>query len=289
MNKFFLIVLCGLFSSVTIATEELDISSSIKVVQQAVKGNPDAQNRIGIIEYNVSHNYSEAFKWFNKASEQGHPWAEYNLGFMYLNGKGVERNIQKSFDYLYKSATKNIPDAQYLLGTLYEDSLIDGEKDLCVSWYKKSAKTLPLAQYKLGVLYENGNFVEKNLEMAKYFYELATNANFSDADKRLENVNIQLSKLKSKCKDNCVKEKQYNENPYKNSPFGGSIGSIASRTYGKYEDESNKIRANKAYLECLKSCNIQTELRQSPPEYKHDYSDAISNAVRSLPGLIPSD
>ena len=36
----------------------------------------------------VPENDAEAFKWFLKAAEQGHTMAQYNLGWIYTNGKG---------------------------------------------------------------------------------------------------------------------------------------------------------------------------------------------------------
>jgi TPR repeat protein len=39
----------------------------------------------------VEQDFKEAIKWFQKAADQGFAEAQYNLGFMYDKGQGVER------------------------------------------------------------------------------------------------------------------------------------------------------------------------------------------------------
>ena len=37
----------------------------------------------------VPQDYSEAAAWYRQAAEQGHANAQFNLGWMYANGRGV--------------------------------------------------------------------------------------------------------------------------------------------------------------------------------------------------------
>ena len=34
----------------------------------------------------------QAVHWYTKAAEQGNEWAQYNLGLMYAEGRGVEED-----------------------------------------------------------------------------------------------------------------------------------------------------------------------------------------------------
>ena len=43
----------------------------------------------------VDVNYKKAIEWYEKAAEQGHAYAQYNLGNMYRNGHGVDVNYKK--------------------------------------------------------------------------------------------------------------------------------------------------------------------------------------------------
>ncbi len=57
----------------------------------AKDGLPQAQFAVGIMYYaklGVKRNFSESFKWFQRASEQGHIKSQYYLGLMFREGRG---------------------------------------------------------------------------------------------------------------------------------------------------------------------------------------------------------
>ena len=47
----------------------------------------------------VKQDYFKAVEWYQKAADQGHAAAQYNLGIMYKNGLGVKQNYTKAKDY----------------------------------------------------------------------------------------------------------------------------------------------------------------------------------------------
>jgi TPR repeat protein len=49
--------------------------------------------------------YEEAIELFRKAAEQGHAEAQYNLGFMFHYGQGVEPDYEEAFEW-YKQAAE---------------------------------------------------------------------------------------------------------------------------------------------------------------------------------------
>lgn len=53
------------------------------------------------------------------AAEQGHPASNYNLGFCYRHGDGVERDQVRAFKYFEKAATEGDVEAQFLVGSAY--------------------------------------------------------------------------------------------------------------------------------------------------------------------------
>ena len=58
----------------------------------AEQGNATAQFNLGFMYYNgkgVPHDYAEAFKWWRLAAEQGDAIAQSNLGSLYEYGQGV--------------------------------------------------------------------------------------------------------------------------------------------------------------------------------------------------------
>ena len=77
----------------------------------AKQGHTDAQNKLGEILVegqsihadNLTEDDVQAIKWFRLAATHGHALAAYNLGAMYENGKGVERNCTEAMKW-YKVA-----------------------------------------------------------------------------------------------------------------------------------------------------------------------------------------
>ncbi|MBQ6208789.1 MAG: SEL1-like repeat protein [Prevotella sp.] len=58
------------------------------------------------VEYYNEGNYSEALKWFKQAAENGNIEAQYKIGDMYAEGKGVEKNETIAMRW-YKQAEEN--------------------------------------------------------------------------------------------------------------------------------------------------------------------------------------
>ena len=50
--------------------------------------------------------FDKAFYWLNKASNQKHPYAQYNLGVMYQNGDFVKQDYEKSVRIIQTSRRK---------------------------------------------------------------------------------------------------------------------------------------------------------------------------------------
>ena len=85
---------------------------------KAQAGDTEAQFVLGDMYRNgrgVKQDFKEAVKWFRKASEQGYAEAQYDLGLMYYFGRGVERDIQESKTWMRKAAEQGNADAQNFL------------------------------------------------------------------------------------------------------------------------------------------------------------------------------
>ena len=83
-----------------------DASVFRETLQLAEQGNAKAQYNLGAMYANgrgVRQDYAEAFKWFRQAAEQGNAKAQYNLGAMYHNGQGVRRNFHLSKEWFGKA------------------------------------------------------------------------------------------------------------------------------------------------------------------------------------------
>ena len=54
----------------------------------------------------VAQDYKKALEWYTKAAEQGDAEAQYNLGVIYEEGLGIEKDMQKA-KHFFKQAAKN--------------------------------------------------------------------------------------------------------------------------------------------------------------------------------------
>ncbi len=83
-------------------------------LEKARKGNADAQYQLGILYLagkGTLQDFSEASKWFILAAEQNHPLAQYELGLLYQVGQGVEMDNEKSYMWFNLAAAAGIEQA----------------------------------------------------------------------------------------------------------------------------------------------------------------------------------
>ncbi|MBE9562105.1 MAG: sel1 repeat family protein, partial [Proteobacteria bacterium] len=72
----------------------------------------------GMVHYE-NKNYTKAIQLFEKDSDNAK--AQYQLGMMYYNGIGVNKNLVKASSWYHKAAARNIADAQNTLGIMYKN------------------------------------------------------------------------------------------------------------------------------------------------------------------------
>ena len=64
-------------------------------------------------------NYSEAERWYRKAAGQGDAEAQYSLGWMYEQGKGVSQDYSEAAKWYREAAVQGDAEAQNNLGAMY--------------------------------------------------------------------------------------------------------------------------------------------------------------------------
>lgn len=163
------------------------------------KEHPDttmSYNNIGNVYSNLS-DYEKATYYYKLAAEQGHDIAQFNLGDMYENGKGVEQSYTKAAEWYCKAAEQGNHEAQRQLGYLYDVGLgvelnkiraaelyrkagyvdpglmyeTERNYEKAIEWYVRAAKQGDVrAQYSLGRMYIEGKGVEQNYVKAAEWY-----------------------------------------------------------------------------------------------------------------------
>lgn len=75
------------------------------------------------IGYGTEQNYTEAFRWFQKAAISGNHYAQYSLGGLYHYGNGTEQDYEKAFEWYKKSADKHNAYACYEAAKMLRDGI----------------------------------------------------------------------------------------------------------------------------------------------------------------------
>jgi TPR repeat protein len=63
----------------------------------------------------------QAVQWYRRAAERGHADAQYNLGFMYLLGEGVQNDPEEGLRWLRLAAAQGDGSAMRLMADLYHN------------------------------------------------------------------------------------------------------------------------------------------------------------------------
>lgn len=107
--------------------------------------------RIYLYGRGVNIDYAQALVWERKAAEQGDPRAQRDLAFMYERGFGVEADPAKAAEWNQKAATQGNAEAQlHLAKALDEGSGVNKDAQEARRWYSKAARQeQPAAQLEL--------------------------------------------------------------------------------------------------------------------------------------------
>ena len=108
-------------------------------------------------------------------AEKGDAGAQYSLGFMYADGRGVPRDDAQAVAWYRKAAAQGHADAQLNLGGMYDNGQGVPQDDAqAMAWYRKAAEQGDAdAQYNLGGMYANGQGVPQDYTEAHKWINLA--------------------------------------------------------------------------------------------------------------------
>ena len=115
--------------------------------QLAEGGDPEAQFRMGLAYacHGTVASFSHAGEWYQKAADQGHTLAQFNLGVMYRRGQGFGRDRDRSRFWITRAAEAGDPGAQYMLGMTQNRTSLDEAATLAKESRIEAYKWLQLA------------------------------------------------------------------------------------------------------------------------------------------------
>ncbi len=128
----------------------------------------------GLEAFNAK-DYAKAAALWQPLADAGDPLAQYRLGTLYAEGRGVPQSDEKAFALFLRAAEKGDAHAQYDVGASYMGGLgvkpseVDGAK-----WFERAANQgMPYAQFNLGLLYASGKGVTQDAVEALKWLDVA--------------------------------------------------------------------------------------------------------------------
>ncbi len=111
-------------------------------LELASGGDPEAEYEVGDMYLKgrgAYVDYTQALLWFRRAAKFGHTKAEFKLGYMYLRGMGVPQDSARAFALFSASAGKGYPPAQFYLAQMYAlGQGVDRSSVLALEWLTRS-------------------------------------------------------------------------------------------------------------------------------------------------------
>ncbi|KAJ3210110.1 hypothetical protein HDU82_008735 [Entophlyctis luteolus] len=118
---------------------------------------------------------TEAAKWYLRAAEQGDVESMKCIGAMYMQARGVEKDLELGLMWTLKAAQEGNPLAQYNMGWYCTYGLgVEKDESAAFDWYLRSAKNnVTWAMFQLGIMCEAGLGIEQNFKQAIEWHQRA--------------------------------------------------------------------------------------------------------------------
>ena len=159
----------------SVGDARLDVT---EVRTKAEKGDAQAQFDLGFMYdegKSVERDSTEATKWYRKAAEQGFAKAQLNLAAMYESGEGIPQDYKEAARWNLKASEQGITLAEVNMGRFYRDGKgVPTSATEAVRWFRKAAdKGESNGQMQLGFAYFYGDGIAKDETEALKWFGLA--------------------------------------------------------------------------------------------------------------------
>ena len=144
--------------------------------------------------------YAKAESLWRPLADKGDAEAQYRLGTLYAEGRGVERNDSTAMTWFLRAAEQGNAMAQYNAGASYASGIGVAKSDGdAARWFRRAAdQGMPFAQLNLGLMYAAGHGVPTdNVEAMKWLqlalFGLPAGAVRSDVARAMEDVSEKMT------------------------------------------------------------------------------------------------
>jgi TPR repeat protein len=187
-------IICGIVVSNLYATIKKQDTSSVRTdnalpaTKQEVSESPQWQK--SALEFEQKGDFANAAQLYLKAANDGDSNGMYKLGYAYITGIGLEKNVDKAIYLLKKASEKGNDDAMLELGRIYYTGQdVDKDCNKAFEFFTEAATSgNELAMYNTARMYHQGMAVEVNIPKAIEWYEKAAQHGLTRAMNQLGQI-----------------------------------------------------------------------------------------------------
>ncbi|MBP3298466.1 MAG: sel1 repeat family protein [Muribaculaceae bacterium] len=152
-------------------------------------GNTDGYYELGMSLYEQG-DYKEALKQFGMSAKEGNHDAQYQIGLMFLEGKGVNANPADAAYWFRKAAQNGHAASQFEIGYCFANGVgVQPDERIAAEWFWRAAEQGdPDAAFYLARMYRDGKGMNANIEKARKYYEIAAKAGLPEATDELNQL-----------------------------------------------------------------------------------------------------
>ncbi|NIR59280.1 MAG: sel1 repeat family protein [Gammaproteobacteria bacterium] len=159
---------------------------------------PAADEDNGEKEYYADYALEALFKKRLEKAEAGDAESQYEVGSMYLRGRGVPPDTAEAARWIRQAAEQDNTRAQAELGELYmEGEGVSQDYAAARRWLSRAAEAgYPTAQFRLGQLYAEGRGVERDYDRALEWLTRAVDGGYAYAEDEIEKARAARAQTK---------------------------------------------------------------------------------------------
>lgn len=167
--------------------------------QKANAGDPAAMYKLAATYCSRKDTLPQCFDWKLRAAKAGHPEAQFDIGFSFVDGRyGNQKNGVEMFRWIKRAAEQGHSSAAYYVGSAYAgNTKVFGNQATGVEisakdaelWLQKAAKAGGMgAIMDLASMYLEGRVLERNIPQAIYWYSQAAEKRNTFAMRKLGEI-----------------------------------------------------------------------------------------------------
>ncbi len=141
-------------------------------------GDPRSEYELGITQYWLK-DYLEAVHHLTAAADAGLAEAQSQLGYMFVTGTGVVKDMHRALDYFQKAANAGLGSGMGNLGSMYASGFGVKEDDaMALALYEKAIEAGdPFALSQIAVMYFDGKGTPVDYNAAEQYFQQAADLN----------------------------------------------------------------------------------------------------------------